>query len=942
MIKPVLSILLSFLAISAFCKNDYPLTIVENKGQVTDQSFHPRGDIDFRIGAPGMSLFIGQGKLLYQFYSVERMPEPLSAGITRTKKMPEPFKVEGYRMDVELIGANTNAKILTGNEQDYYENYYNENFPDGVTAHTYGSVTYKDVYPNIDWVIYLKDGKVEQDFIVRAGGKPTDIKVKYSGATSLAIDNDGSLRAQTPMGSVIEAAPLVYEANGGRRVASRYVLRDNVLTLDVAQYNGELVLDPTLVWGTYYGGEGNDNVGDMANDNAGNLYVTGSTQSMLNIATNGTFGSSYFGSGDGFIMKFNSGGGRIWGSFYGGNTGYDDGDAIVIDDAGYLFVVGQTNSINGMATPGVFQTVLGSTTWDAYLTKFTPAGNRVWGTYIGGTGTEWSCDVAVDNKGHVYVMGVTDNATGLATVGAHQMTNGGGTYDNFLTRFDTSGHIDWYTYYGGLQDENNGAITCDTLDGVYMVGQTASTNAIATPGTHQPTYGGGSFVLDAYIVKFDSLGVRQWGTYYGGNQQDAAMDVVIDDNLDLYITGSGGSVGIVTSGTYQTTFGGGPCDGFIAKFNNIGQRLWATYYGGIDNDYITGVKLDDNKNLVMAGFTQSGNFSTTTGAYQTLFGGGQNDGFVLRFDTMGNRIYASYYGGNDRDEIYGISTHNNDIYLGGSTGSMTGIATLGCHQPQKYNQQYDGWVGKFSNCTPPAQPTITGDTSLCYYGIGVYHIAPTTGVLSYNWSAPYGWTGQVQGDSLTLYSTLVSGNVVVSIVNSCANSIPDTFQVSLYGPPAPVITQSGNVLQTTTTFTGYQWYLNGVLITGATSQSHTAVQDGNYYVIVTANGCSDTSNTIGISGTGMEHMVANGGVSVYPNPFSSSFNILGQFAAEQTDVSYDVLDVTGRSIQAGNVKVENGVVKDVITLDGLASGMYLLRLMSEKQMLLVPLILNRN
>lgn len=96
-----------------------PLSFIENKGQITDQHFKSRKDIDFKLEAPGLNIFVGNGQVHYQW----------------ARSNPD-STITSYRMDVQLAGCNPDAAIEIQDAQDYYETYYNSNLPDGAVAHS--------------------------------------------------------------------------------------------------------------------------------------------------------------------------------------------------------------------------------------------------------------------------------------------------------------------------------------------------------------------------------------------------------------------------------------------------------------------------------------------------------------------------------------------------------------------------------------------------------------------------------------------------------------------------------------------------------------------------------------------------------------------------------------------------------------------------------------
>ncbi|MCC6691082.1 MAG: hypothetical protein IT235_06070, partial [Bacteroidia bacterium] len=140
-----------------------------------------------------------------------------------------------------------------------------------------------------------------------------------------------------------------------------------------------------------------------------------------------------------------------------------------------------------------------------------------WATYYGGAGNDRSSNVACDNAGSVYLSGYTASTNAIASTTGFQTVYGGGYQDAFLVKFNTTtGVRNWATYYGGTNDDYGYNVTCDNAGSVYLVGYTASTNAIASTTGFQTVYGGVNF-FDAFLVKFNTTtGVRNWATYYGG------------------------------------------------------------------------------------------------------------------------------------------------------------------------------------------------------------------------------------------------------------------------------------------------------------------------------------------------------------------------------------------------------------------------------------------
>ena len=148
--------------------------------------------------------------------------------------------------------------------------------------------------------------------------------------------------------------------------------------------------------------------------------------------------------------------------------------------------------------------------------------------------------------------------------------------NNINVPVETTGDLQWATYYGDTEQDHGYSTATDPSGNVYLAGFTESTANIATAGAHQTVQAGGT---DAFIVKFDTDGVRLWGTYFGGVENDNAYDVSTDNAGNVYIVGNTESqTGIATAGAYQTAHNNSD-DGFIAKFNSAGVLQWASYYG---------------------------------------------------------------------------------------------------------------------------------------------------------------------------------------------------------------------------------------------------------------------------------------------------------------------------------------------------------------------------
>ena len=398
---------------------------------------------------------------------------------------------------------------------------------------------------------------------------------------------------------------------------------------------------------------------------------------------------------------------RQWGTYYGG-TGQDYGLSCATDTSGNIYLAGITRSTSGIATTGAHQTNHGGYR-DAFLVKFNSSGVRQWGTYYGGTREEYGNSCATDASGNIYLSGFTSSTSGMATTGAHLATFGGGDWDAFLVKFNSSGVRQWGTYYGGTAGEAAYHCATDASGNVYLTGEAKSTTGVATTGAHQTSKGS---LEDAFLVKFNSSGVRQWGTYYGGSGNDYGHSCATDASGNVYLAGDArnSTTGIATTGAHKTTRGG-VRDAFLVKFNSSGVRQWGTFYGGTGDDKGRSCATDASGNIYLSGYTRSTSGIATTGAHQTTFGGATEDAFLVKFNSSGVRQWGTYYGGTSNEIGYSCATDaSGNIYLSGYTRSTSGIATTGAHQTTYGGGLNDAFLVKFNSSGVRQWGTYYGGT----------------------------------------------------------------------------------------------------------------------------------------------------------------------------------------------------------------------------------------
>lgn len=848
-----------FFATTAIFAQNQNLNFKENKGQVCDQFYKPRPDVLFSGQNNGLTYHLLNNGISYQLNKVDSWRTEEDTKTLTKYKIPNEYTI--YRIDINWLNSNKNSTIIKGEVLPGHDNYYLQQCPNGATnVKSYKDITYKNIYDGIDLKWYENNHQLEYDFIVKPYADLNQIKLEVTGAQKLSISKNGELVIKTPLGTIIEKAPIAYQS--GKIIASEWELKNNILGFKIADYNHNLplIIDPAArLWGTYYGGAGagSERSNFCTSDINGNVYIGGQTTSNVGtqIATVGSHQSTLAGGNDAYIAYFNNSGVRLWGTYYGGTLN-EVAQASASFSNTFVYFSGFTTATGTvLATVGSHQISSGGSN-DAFLVKLNSAnGTRVWGTYYGGAGVDKAYGCATDAADNVYLCGETTGSSGtiIATPSAQQPTTNIATAA-FLAKFNSSGVRQWGTYYGGHSNIEAG-FSCapDGLGNVFLCGYSASNTStlIASPGSHQPIMAGAQ---DGFLAKFNSTtGLRIWGTYYGGSFVDRAYSCTSDASGNIYLGGSADSntgTVIATPGSHQSI--GNTNNGFLAKFDNAGVRLWGTYYSAPSGgEVVYSTSIDALGNIYIAGQTasQSGTAIATPFSHQETGGGaGFTDAFLAKFNPGGVRQWGTYYGGADIEVGNGCAVGlNSEVYLAGYSKSPTStlIATPGSHQPAFGGGTEDAFVTKLYDCQNIAS-SITGSTNIC--------MGQTT-TITYNGTGftSYTWTAGPTTNSIAVSPTTTTNYTVTASTSTSQCKYPYIVTVSVSSVPSTTLTTSSNsicsgntVTLTASGATTYSWSNSSTSTVITISPSVTT----NYTVIGYNNICTDTKTiTIGVTPT---------------------------------------------------------------------------------------------
>lgn len=585
----------------------------------------------------------------------------------------------------------------------------------------------------------------------------------------------------------------------------RYLLLLTLLTL-LSTSNAQI----NVLWESRFTSAGlnSDSGKEIAIDNAGNVYVTGTSYTSF---TNGY---------DILTIKYDPLGNQLWTStFNGSGSALDEGRDIAVDKNGNVYVTGYTASTGP--------------NYDYVTIKYDAAGAQQWASLYNGSanGFDEAYSLAIDTSGNTYVTGSADIS---------------GQGSNFVTiKYNTSGAQQWASIYNGPGNNIDAAtqIKLDPMFNVYVSGHSYGSSSdldIATimynnNGVQQwvsryngalnffdvpqalsldnsgnvyvagYTYGGLATLNDYVTIKINSSGVQQWAQIFDGplNDEDQAFDVLADANQDVYVTG-------------RSMGSGGSAENMVTiKYNSMGNILWQDTYDGPTSGY------DDAQQMRLG----------ISGAlYVTGYSAGigtNNDYLTLKYDTSNGGInWEARFDGpaSNSDQAFAMEIDAAEsIYV---TGTSTDPASFKDYSTIK-------WCQLETNGGNDVEICVGNSTTLN---------ASAPGAISYLWSPASGLSNVNIANPIANPTTTTTYTVAATNGLGCIDY--DTVVVTVNPLPSNNITASGpttfcigdSVILTADSAAIYFWSP-----TNSTTQSTTADSSGIYIVSVTdSNNCNNT------------------------------------------------------------------------------------------------------
>ena len=376
----------------------------------------------------------------------------------------------------------------------------------------------------------------------------------------------------------------------------------------------------------------------------------------------------------------------------------------------------------------------------------------IYSTYLGGSNIDSANAIAVAPDNTAFIAGSTFSAD-FPTVHALQANDGGGPdfpEDAFVSKISADGSTLLYsTYLGGENEDAANGIAVDNFGDAFVTGFTLSPHFPVSTGSFDTecggdglcgaSYTGGFIVSNAFVTELNPAGSGIiYSTFFGYFENVKGQAIAVDSNGNAYLTGSTTvnfvpSVLIVppklppppfpvTPTAFQTGYGGGSTNAFIAVLDATGKsNLYTSYLGGEIEDVGYGIAVDSHATAYVAGLTYSTKYPPTTGALQTTYGGA-GDAFVAKVNTAASGaaslVYSTYLGGSGLDQANAIALDSaGNAYVAGLTNSASFGFTPAGFQPA-YAGEGDAFVAKL---------TTTGALSYFTY-LGGTHADSATGI----------------------------------------------------------------------------------------------------------------------------------------------------------------------------------------------------------------------
>ncbi len=407
---------------------------------------------------------------------------------------------------------------------------------------------------------------------------------------------------------------------------------------------------PSWQWASGNGGNASDNSTSIVVDALGNSYITGYFFSPTIVF--GTYTLTNIGNYDMYTVKYNNTGTVLWAKSAG--SVFDDaGSGITLNASGEVYVTGY---FSGTIVFGTF-TLTNSGGTDVFIVKYDAGGNVLWAAGAGDSNSEEGNNIACDNTGNVFITG--SYQSGSLTFGTSTLTNNG-VGDIFLAKYSSSGLPLIAVSMGDVFLDIANDLAVDATGNVFLIGSFSSQTLVIGTTTLANSSGSNS---DLFVAKFDNNANAIWANSSGGNFDDSAYGITLDQQNNILVTGYFKSTQITFGSTTYTNTAIASGDLFLVKYNSAGNVVWSRTAGGSLDEIGYDICNDQFGNIFITGHLHSSSMVFNT---YTITNNGIGDAFVAIYDPNGNEVWVDNIGGLSDDGTSGIGVDGaGGIYVTG-------------------------------------------------------------------------------------------------------------------------------------------------------------------------------------------------------------------------------------------------------------------------------------
>jgi hypothetical protein len=686
-----------------------------------------------------------------------------------------------------------------------------------------------------------------------------------------------------------------------------------------------------FIWVNRIGGTGLDRAYSITSE-SNFIYITGIFSGTVDFnpssATNSLVSS---GQNDIFIAKYDTAGNYIWAKKIGG-SGFDIGNDITLDTSGNIYVTGNFQGTVDFNPGSGTNNLSASGSNDAFILRLNSAGNYQFALKFGGSGAAvFGSGINIDVNQNILICGYFSGSADFNPGSSNSNLSSAGNTDFFVVKLNSSSTFQWAIRIGSSGYEYANSIVSDSNSNVFLTGSFEGTVDFNPGSSTNNLSSAGS--TDAYVLKLNNSGAYQSAFKLGNTEDDYGLALSVGNDNSLYTSGyfsgnvdfdPGADTNVLTSFAFR--------DAYLLKLNSSLSHLWAIRWGGWGQDAANSISIDPSNNIWCTGtFEYDSYMNPATNNQDSLVSNGLGDNFISKFSQCPLPVAPTVI---TACESFFWSVTNQTYFSSGiysdtlvNSNNCESILTLDLTiiQPTSSTQNVSAcssylWNG--NNYTSSGTyfniiPNALGCDSIMTLNLTI--IQPTSSTQTVSACSSYLWNGNNYTNSGTYFNTIPNalGCDSIMTLNLTINNISDLST-----------TVSGNTITSNNIFANYQWLdCNNDFepILGATTNSFTPSESGNFAVEISENGCLDTTSCVLVNIVSLLEIRPAGKWFLYPNPTLGTVNI--DFNKIEMETWIIQRNTLGQEVKRIKYSATN---KIEFTFEG-GSGIYYLDIINETE-----------